>query len=128
MPSPEYTVHSKHDFGWGYTALIYANQDKSQWKHRVFNPNTGESVESDFNLLTYEACYTHAIEVVISSFSRIHNYTATLKYMNNSDLQVTITNSLTNGVELLMSRRTSYQMYKDKLLVLKVLQALVEQA
>lgn len=128
MLEDDLRIYSSQDLGKGYTVLFYANDSKTVWNYRVFNATSGDSVKSNFNLLTYEACLTHAVETVIELFSRTHNYSATLNYKGDNTLIIAYVNNHTNSVELQMALKTLYNTHVDKLLVLRVLQALVEKA
>ncbi len=128
MSDDTWIIYTTVDLGSHYTTIIYFNSSHNIWKYRLYNVETGLSLESDIKLLTYEAALNRAIETVISVYSKDIGYAAKNLYNNSYEVKILFTNTRTSEIVLELIARTTYHPYKDNLLVLRVLQALAEQA
>lgn len=126
MTADYWIAYKTMDLGKGYGLIIYFNSSKSLWKYRVYSVETGDSIESDITLLTYEAAINHALETVITILGKSVGYIAKRVYNNNYEVKVIFTNLISSEVEIELIIRTNYHTYNDSLVILRTLQALSE--
>lgn len=128
MSDDTWIIYKTVDLRSHYTTIIYFNSSHNIWKYRLYNVETGLELESDIKLLTYEAALNRAIETVISIYSKDTGYVAKNLYNNSYEVKILFTNTRTSEIVSELIARTTYHPYKDNLLVLRMLQALAEQA
>lgn len=126
MSTETWITYNTIDLGRNYTLIIYFSSNRSLWKYRVFNVDTGVSFESDVTLLTYEGALNHALEAVISILGKSVGYIAKRVYNNNYEVKIIFTNLSSSEVEAELIIRTNYHTYNDNMVILRVLQALCE--